>query len=272
MALLPPPIRTQIHVRLRQQLKWYLFGPLGRFRYFGETVFFPPWSLSFRAACEQGVFEQGNVAFLTRHALPNTLVFDVGANIGLMAIPVLCSCDSCTVISFEPSPNALPYLRRTIAVSSFRSRWQLVEKAIGPCEGKTSFSVSHLRQSLFDGTRDTHRAAAAVKIEVAMTTIDAVWKSNGSPQTSLIKCDVEGGELAVLKGARDCLMHAKPAVLTEWNSVNLAAHDCDPNAILSFAAELDYRVFAAPELVEVTDATQLKLQMMRSETFVLLPR
>lgn len=76
----------------------------------------------------------------------------------------------------------------------------------------------------------------------------------------------------MLKGARQCLTDMRPAVLTEWNATNLQAHDCDPSAILTFANELNYRAFSAPDLVEVTDATQLKLQMMRSESFVLLPR
>jgi FkbM family methyltransferase len=51
-------------------------------------------------------------------AKPDTTVFDVGANIGLMAIPLLTHVPECRVISFEPSENSVPYLRKTIEGSS----------------------------------------------------------------------------------------------------------------------------------------------------------
>ncbi len=260
-------------MRLRQQLKWYLFGPLGRFRYFGETVFFPPWSISFRAVCEQGIFEHSNIAFLTRHVRPDTFVFDVGANIGLMAIPILHSCPSCSVISFEPSPNVLPFLRKTIGGSSVRQRWTLIEKAVADFEGSTRFAVGDPKASLFDGIRDTERIGGDKRqTEVPVTTLDSVWESKGRPVVSIIKCDVEGGELAVLKGAMQCLQKTKPAVLTEWYAQNLQANHCEPDAILRFCSDIGYRIFSAPAFSEVTDATGLRLQMAVTESFALLPR
>src|ERR1041384_3306601 len=117
----------------RKIIKKFLYGRCpgfaGSFPYFGVKVFFPPRSLSFYAACEQGIFEHANVRVLEHFVRPDTVVFDVGANIGLMAIPLLQHCSSCKVISFEPSPNVLGSLRKTVQGSPFGDRWRLIEKA-----------------------------------------------------------------------------------------------------------------------------------------------
>src|SRR5207302_6765911 len=99
-------------------LKRWLYGSCpgfaGSFPYFGTNVYFPKGSLCFRAACEQGIFEAENVRLLQGICRPGSHMFDVGANLGLMALPVLRHVAGCKVVSFEPSPNTLPWLERTI--------------------------------------------------------------------------------------------------------------------------------------------------------------
>ena len=261
---------------IRKKAKALIYGRLpgfaGRFPYFGEVVYFPRRSVSFYAACEQGIYEKNNVQFLTAWARPETTVFDVGANIGLMAIPVLRECPTCAVVSFEPSPTVLPFLRRTIGSSSMRGRWSLVEKAVADLEGDVDFSVGAPEDSLFDGIRSTRRRQTVAKVQVPVVTIDLFWESRGCPAVSVIKCDVEGAELAVLRGSRQCLKQMRPAVLIEWNAQNLEAYDCAPDSILSFCEETQYRIFSVPAYVEIHDATELALQMMLTENFALLPQ
>jgi FkbM family methyltransferase len=258
---------------LRQRVKRVLYGSClgfaGAFPYFGVKVHFPPRSWSFYAACEQGIFEHDNVRVLQSLVRPGTTMFDVGANIGLMAIPVLKSCSDCRVVSFEPSVNVLPSLRRTIAGSPFGTRWQLIEKAVGTFEGTADFAMSSQAESLFDGFRNTQRASASSIITVPVTTLDAAWRSLGKPEVSIIKCDVEGADLDVLQGARECLAATDAAVLIEWNAINLAAYQRPFNALLEFARDVAYRVFAVPNFAEIADPTALRLHMIETESFLL---
>lgn len=64
------------------------------------------------------------------------------------------------------------------------------------------FSLSDGVNIEYDGLRHTGRVEAGGTCEVPMTTIDIEWKNLGSPPISVIKCDVEGGEIGVLLGAR----------------------------------------------------------------------
>lgn len=261
---------------MRKFIKRWLYGSCpgfaGSFPYFGTRIYFPRNSVSFLAACAEGVYEADNVRLLSALIEPDSMLFDIGANIGLMAAPVLHQQPNARVVSFEPSPNTLPFLRRTIAESAYRDRWTLVPKAVGAESGKVSFSLSDQKYSLFDGIRPTHRVATVGRAEVEMTSVDTTWTELGKPAVSVLKCDVEGGELGALSGAVECLSTMRPAVLLEWNRKNLVAYDIAPNALLHFAIENGFRVLAVPSLVEVISPKALEAHMAFTESFLLLPR
>jgi len=260
---------------IRKKIKRLLYsrcpGFTGAFPYYGVKTYFPPRSLSFYAACEQGTFEHENVHILRSLVRPHSTMFDVGANIGLMAIPVLQCIPHSRVVSFEPSANVLPYLRRTIAGSPFGQRWALVEKAMGAGEGASTFFLSSQAESLYDGFRNTGRASAAQSVVVSVGTLDAEWRTLERPDVSVIKCDVEGAELDVLYGARECLTVTKAAVLFELNAANLSVYQWGPDALLSFAQEVGYSIHAVPSLAATTSRKHLELQMAFTESFLLLP-
>jgi len=260
---------------LRQKLKFWLYGSCpgfaGSFRYFGAQVHFPKNSLAFREACEQDVFEAANVRLLLAFVRPGTWFFDVGANIGLMSLPVLRYIPDCRVMSFEPSPNALPWLAQTIERSAYRDRWTLLPKAVGVMEGKTQFSLAAQQNSLYDGLKSTNRVESVGQVEVEMTTLDKCWRDFGSPQVSVIKCDVEGAELEVLKGASACLASQRPHVILEWNQTNIQAYGHDAGALLELAREFNYALHGVPSLVRIDSARELSLHMKTTESFLLAP-
>jgi len=260
---------------LRKTIKHWLYGSCpgfaGSFKYFGTRVYFPKRSFSFTQVCEQGIFEWDNLRIVQSLIRPDTTYFDIGANIGLMAVPILQTNPKCQVVSFEPSPNVLPFLRRTVDESCYKDRWVLIPKAVGTQSGKVTFTLSGQSNSAFDGLRPTNRVASVKQVDVEMTTVDETWRALGSPCVSVIKCDVEGAELAVLKGAEECLSATRPFVLLEWNSANLAAYECPPANLLSFAREQNFKVYSIPRLMEVRTERELLLHMVLAENFLLCP-
>ena len=260
-----------IRKRIKKWVYGYCPGFAGAFPYFGTKIYFPKGSWSFYAACEQGIFEADNVRILQSLARPGEMSFDVGANIGLMAAPVLRHEPNCRVVSFEPSLNVLPYIQRTIAENPHGNRWTLIPKAVGAKSGRVSFSLSEQANSLFDGIRPTQRVASIRQVEVDLTTLDETWNELGKPRVSHIKIDVEGAELDVLTGAQECLRSERPFVLIEWNAQNLAAYGCPVSKILQFAGESKFRVLSLPRLVEVQTVSELRLHMLFTENFLLCP-
>ena len=124
---------------------------------------------------------------------------------------------------------------------------------------------------MFDGLRDTRRVTIGESVTVEVSTVDAEWIALGRPVVSVIKCDVEGNEFAILKGAERLFDRHRPFVLLEWNSTNLRAYDCDPLEILRLSSRRGYRLFALPNLIEVAAAIDLNLHMTMTESFLLAP-
>ena len=234
-------------------------------------MFFPRGATAFAAACEQGIFEYDNVRVLQQVYRDGTYMFDVGSNLGLMSIPILHMNPRSRVVSFEPSPNSLPFLQHTISQSPYAERWRLVAKAVAAEAGSAEFSVSDPRSGLYDSLKPTNRASESRRVQVDLTTIDAEWNAMGRPDISVIKIDVEGAEAGVLRGATACLAAARPAVLLEWNKINLSAHQSAPEELLTFAKQHAYETFAIPSGVRVTTASELNVQMLLTESFLLQP-
>jgi FkbM family methyltransferase len=258
-------------VTFRQWSKYYVYGQIGAFPYFGTQVYFPKGSSAFRAMCEQGIFERENAGILQKLCRDGSYMLDVGANLGLMALPVLSAVPQSIVVSFEPSPNTLPWLKKTISGSVHSARWQLVEKAVGSASGRADFSVSVPTEGLYDGLIYTRRSIESRRVNVDVTTVDSEWKRLGCPDVSMIKIDVEGGELDVLRGGTECLSQARPFVLLEWCPMNFQAYHVACDALFHFARERRYLLYALPAIVPLNIPGDLELQVLRTESFLMAP-
>ena len=262
--------------RLKSRIKRWLYGSCpgfsGSFPYCGVRTYFPRNSLVFAIACDHGLYEWDNVRLLFSSLRKNATAFDVGANIGLMAIPLLEREPTLSVISVEPSPHNYESLIRTAKESSYHSRWEIVTKALSDHTGETEFHCSAPGLGAYDGLTVTGRSGPMTTIRVPLATLDEVWRGKGQPSTCAIKIDVEGAELQVLRGAAGCIKSERPLILVEWNETNLNGFGCPAEALLDFANESGYDVFAAPNLVRVASPSHLRALMQFGESFALLPR
>jgi len=263
-------------MRLRGRIKHFVHtvvpGKIGWFPYFGCKVFFPPKSLIFTMACDQGIYEAKLMKLLQGAVEADSTMFDVGGNIGLMAIPVLSAHPTVRVCSFEPSPNTLPYLAQTHAESPWRDRWEIIPRAAGAQTGEATFSIAAAEVGALDGFRNTMRAGAMREVKVPVTTLDEEWLRLGKPRVSVIKIDIEGAETMALEGACELMRAARPLVFLEWNSQNLAAYGVPSSTLLELAVGFDCDLIAVPGLVKVNTLAELRLHMVATETFLLLPR
>lgn len=240
--------------------------------YHGQKVYLPRAGYSDLALQQDGTYELDNSRLFRRLARPNSWVMDVGTNLGLMSIPVLADCPDVRVLSFEPSENALKFLRCTMQACAFGSRWELVPKCVGAELGLVEFTLSDGTNIEFDGMRHTGRVNASKSCQVPMTTIDEEWRRLGSPPISIIKCDVEGAELGVLKGAAQCLAAERPHVLMEWNESNFTSYGVTTSDLLELVDRLDYDIYSTPHMIPVCGLSEMEMQMLVTENFLLAPR
>jgi FkbM family methyltransferase len=125
-------------------------------------------------------------------------VFDVGANVGLFTLQQIAEHpEGLTAYVFEPDPETVTRLRRNLQ-QYMGPRWKMhvFNSACGAETGVLPFvrfqsTNSHFAES--DDTSDT--------ISVSVFKLDEIVRDNSVPQIDLLKIDVEGAELSVLKGA-----------------------------------------------------------------------
>jgi FkbM family methyltransferase len=257
---------------LKQLYRRYVSPFSGKYPFFGHWVFFPKNSLLINVLRKTGDFEPQTHQLLWQFARKNTTFFDVGANIGLLSIPILSIAPDVEVVSFEPSPAVLPFLKKTWLQSPFQSRWHIIEKALGNYEGTTSFSQHQkLGDDAYDGIRPTHRRGETKTVEIPITTLDTVWRERATPSVSLIKIDVEGAELAVLEGASACIAACRPIIITEWNRINLSAYNIRPAALWEWAMTNNYSIFVIPHLYKIDSAFALDAACSLLEYCLLIP-
>jgi FkbM family methyltransferase len=221
-----------------------------------------------------GSWEPEIVAVLIAASQDNTVVFDVGANIGASAVPILAAHPATKVVSFEPSPSVLPFLLKSRDSGPDRERWTVIPRAVTNEADKIVQFTRFQRpgDDVLEGIKDTGRAHDKSQIEVRTTTVDHEWDALNRPHVSLLKIDVEGAEMGVLEGSRRCLDFCRPAIVTEWCARNFPAYGLGAEAVLDFAADARYDAFIFPELTPVVNRRVFEYQLSTRENLLLVPR
>jgi FkbM family methyltransferase len=166
-------------------------------------------------------FERSGEAWLHKRlfrALHNAVCLDVGANVGDFTLRARASGASC-VVAFEPVPETFRLLKAAVHEDQ---GIRLICSAVGEIEGTISFFVPLHFESSTCASRDINITDVdpedSREIIVPITTIDGFCKSEGIC-FDVMKIDVEGYELEVIKGAQEMLKVAPPALIQfEFNS------------------------------------------------------
>jgi FkbM family methyltransferase len=171
---------------------------------------------------------------LVRHLDTGGCFLDIGANIGYYAL--LAARTVRMVYAFEPDPRNWPALERNASVAG---NVEIVRAAV----------YSDGREMLLDvtGNPAVSRLApagrgGARRLRVQTTTIDHFVAERPDLAVTGIKIDVEGADLAVLRGAREVLVRQAPLVLTEFGKGGGGENDV--RELFQLTASLGYEVFA----------------------------
>jgi FkbM family methyltransferase len=145
------------------------------------------------------------------------VVVDVGASWGLYAWQLARLVGPRGhVHAFEPNPTVARSLR---AIRSASGNMTVYGVALSETTGEAELHVPVLAGTRFAelaslGVRPNDPGVSYDRVRVEVESLDALLSSQLS-RITFIKCDVEGHELAVLRGAERALREARPALLIE---------------------------------------------------------
>lgn len=138
---------------------------------------------------------------------------DVGAHVGLTALVMARAASSTgVVIACEPSPRTFELLGANVARSGL-SNIQLVNAACGAAPGTATLAIeTQSERNSIIGAADRAESIELVAVE----TLDRLLP-DGVGAFDLVKVDVEGYELPVLRGATQSIDPARTLLVVEWN-------------------------------------------------------
>ncbi len=154
------------------------------------------------------------IALLDELVGPSDLVVDAGANSGVFTARLAELVGPAgRVLAFEPNPEYLPRLEQIAGVAG---NVVVHASALSDAAGEAMLHVPVRSGSRLDSLGRLGHAAGdgELALSVPTVTFDEVLAREDRP-VRFVKCDVEGHELAVLRGAARVLEDEQPALLVE---------------------------------------------------------
>jgi FkbM family methyltransferase len=158
--------------------------------------------------------EQTFVRLLAEAIQPGAVVVEGGAHLGFVTVhEARAAGPDGRVFVFEPDVDVLDVLRGNLRVNEVDDRVEVVAKALGDSTRRARFFVRADESSLYEPTGDSD------PIEIEVVRADAVIDG----PVDVVKLDVEGAELAALRGMEGFITGPRPphALFLECNPVLL---------------------------------------------------
>lgn len=203
----------------------------------GRDAYSLPLILLNLSACETEEF-----AMMLRLIREGDVVFDIGANVGWHTINLSLKRPGISVYSFEPIESSFLYLKKNLllnnlnSVKTFNVGFSDENKKV-----KFYFDVKYAMASSMANLREHNDT---VEVECTVMKLDDLVSTMPSLKgLDFIKCDVEGAELLVFRGALTTIRRFKPIIFTEMLRKWSAKFNYHPGEIVKLLHQLGYRCF-----------------------------
>jgi len=157
-------------------------------------------------------FEPRTTAFLRKNVNKEDIVLDVGAHIGIHTIHL--AKIARFVYAIEPEPSNLKLLIKNILVNNVEEKVSIIPCEISSIDGFVSFYVSSESTGAHHvlSNKDSTKHGTILKIQ-AYTLDTLLFDILGIDHVDVIKIDVEGHELEVIKGAQKLFQRYPPRII-----------------------------------------------------------
>jgi FkbM family methyltransferase len=167
--------------------------------------------------------------WLKQRTVPGSIILDVGAQFGLYSMLAARHIGAeGRIFAFEPSPETVAVLRRHLTNNGMTERVEIVQAAVGPEEGEVTFYMAstHPENTIAPRVGGPPNLAP---VKVKAVTVDGFCRQLQLKPT-ILKIDVEGWELQVLRGARGVVQDPALTICVEmhpyaWESAGYTRDD-----------------------------------------------
>ncbi|HLW86699.1 MAG TPA: FkbM family methyltransferase [Candidatus Sulfotelmatobacter sp.] len=191
-----------------------------------------------------GRYEPNEFCLLQRILKPGMTFIDAGANMGLYSVFAARRVSpGGTVVSIEPSGREFAILEKNVKLNAL-TNVRMRHKALADRSAELELSVAPLGKSghntlgafAYDTPLDHRERVKAEKL-------DDLVHSEGLARVDVIKMDIEGAEMAALRGAEETLRQFKPVLLIEISDRSLQHQGASSREVLALLEQQGYRIY-----------------------------
>jgi len=183
--------------------------------------------------------EAAEIDFVVSRLTEGCVVLDIGANVGLHALRIANTIDGARVFAFEPVAATAMVLERNIRRNHLKHKVTLFRVAIGDSESEFRMTTDQFTGNHVIGSGDPLPRMKNIETIPCMT-LDSFVASQGLKQLDLVKCDVEGVELLVLRGALGVIERFHPRFFLEIYGPWTERYGYRPQAVFDFLRDKGY--------------------------------
>ena len=245
------------NIKFKNNIKYRGYDKVFIFNVFSNDMYIRP-------ALQQGFLFEKKLTVALYNLLPkNGIVVDVGANLGIVCIPL--GKRASQIFAFEPQSEVFnKLLVPNIIINNMSNIIKPLLLAVGHYNGDVNMSMI-ADNSLVEYNGDKIINYGAVKLgidgeKVKMITLDSLKLK----QLDILKVDVEGAEPLVFYGARETIKRCKPVIAFEHNYQQLSTDSHEAlhltDKILSF------------DIVKFAERNKYKIIIeINADNFILVP-
>jgi FkbM family methyltransferase len=190
-----------------------------------------------------GCVEPNEFAFFDHVLEPGMTFLDAGANDGIYTVFAAKRVgDQGTVWAFEPSVREVSRLRHNLEINHLTAR--IFPLALADCSGQAELSVGAYEHA---GHNTLGEFAYETEMErkdlVEVRRLDEILNENPLTRLDIMKIDVEGAELRLLRGAVETLRKYRPVLLFEVSETSLKHQGGSPQELLAFLRAENYLIY-----------------------------
>jgi FkbM family methyltransferase len=179
-------------------------------RYLGRQISYDPSTDIGGKLFSTGEFEKNEMELCKEYISENSIVLDIGANIGLHSIYFSSLAQHGCVLSFEPSLTTFSFLVGNVANIS-----NIVPMNIAVSDEGKIADFFHASDNAYSSLMDTKRKEVVKVIKVPCMRVDDVVSGLQLKRVDFVKIDVEGLEYEVLKGMNEIISKYQPIIFCE---------------------------------------------------------
>lgn len=168
----------------------------------------------------------------------NDVFYDIGANVGTYTCFAASKFGSQQIVAFEPEPQNINRLHENLRLNNLDV--ESIEAALSDSNGTVDLALSG--NDAGEGEHTIATGQDSDTIEVKMVRGDLVIKQRELPAPTVLKIDVEGAELSVLRGLQETIQEHVRLVYLEVHPEKLPQFGDTAPEVRAFLEEAGFDV------------------------------